>query len=176
VGSSARTAIGRWMMDRALATRLARAKAETVYNTIKRGGKIESAYILAADTIVSVGRRILGKAELLDEAASSLALLSGRSHRVYTALVLVTPEGKYRTRIVETRVRFKRLGRDELDAYLASGEWRGKAGGYAIQGIAGGFVMKLIGSYTNVVGLPLYETLRLLEGEKFPITFNWLKG
>ncbi len=163
-------------LPRALATRLARAKAETVYGTIKRDGKIQSAYILAADTVVSVGRRILGKAELLDEAASSLALLSGRSHRVYTAVVLATPEGKFRTRVVETRVRFKRLGRDELDAYLASGEWRGKAGGYAIQGIAGGFVMKLIGSYTNVVGLPLYETLRLLEGEKFPITFNWLKG
>ncbi|MBL4757072.1 MAG: Maf-like protein [Rhizobiales bacterium] len=163
-------------LPRALATRLARAKAETVFAAIKRDGKIESAYILAADTVVSVGRRILGKAELLDEAASSLALLSGRSHRVYTAVVLVTPEGKYRTRVVETRVRFKRLSRDELDAYLASGEWRGKAGGYAIQGIAGSFVMKLIGSYTNVVGLPLYETLRLLEGEKFPITFNWLKG
>ncbi len=163
-------------LPRALANRLARIKAETVYRNVKRDTTIGDAYILAADTVVSVGRRILGKAELLDEAASSLTLLSGRSHRVYTAVVLVTPDAKFRTRIVETRVRFKRLSREEVDSYLASGEWRGKAGGYAIQGIAGAFVIKLIGSYTNVVGLPLYETLRMLEGEKFPITFNWLKG
>lgn len=161
---------------RALANRLARAKAETVYANLKGDKDISQAFVLAADTVVSVGRRVLGKAELLDEAASAIELLSGRAHRVYTAVVLVTPEGKYRVRIVETRVRFKRLSRDEIDAYLASGEWRGKAGGYAIQGIAGAFVIKLIGSYTNVVGLPLYETIQLLEGEKFPVTFNWLKG
>ncbi len=88
--------------------------------------------------------------------------------RVYTGICLITPGGKLRQRLVETRVRFKRLTRDDMDRYLASGEWRGKAGGYAIQGRAGGFVLRLVGSYTNVVGLPLYETLALLEGEGFP--------
>lgn len=161
---------------RALANRLARIKAETAYSNARREEALEDSYILAADTVVCLGRRILGKAELMDEAANHLALLSGRAHRVYTSVCLATPKGRFRTRIVETRVRFKRLSRDELDAYLASGEWRGKAGGYAIQGLAGTFVVKLTGSYTNVVGLPLYETIRLLEGEGFPITFNWLKG
>ena len=161
---------------RSLANRLARIKAETAYSNALREEALEDSYILAADTVVCLGRRILGKAELMDEAANSLALLSGRSHRVYTSVCLATPNGRFRSRIVETRVRFKRLSRDELDAYLASGQWRGKAGGYAIQGLAGTFVVKLTGSYTNVVGLPLYETIRLLEGEGFPITFNWLKG
>ncbi len=161
---------------RSLANRLTRIKAETAYSKTRREKELEDSYILAADTVVCLGRRILGKAELMDEAAKSLALLSGRAHRVYTAVCLVTPKGGFRSRIVETRVRFKRISRDELDAYLASGEWRDKAGGYAIQGLAGTFVVKLTGSYTNVVGLPLYETVRLLEGEGFPITFNWLKG
>ncbi|CAG0911203.1 unnamed protein product, partial [Cyprideis torosa] len=93
---------------------------------------------------------------------------SGRSHRVYTGVTLVTPKGGMRHRLVETRVRFKRLSREEIEAYLASGEWRGKAGGYAIQGLAGSFVVKLVGSYTNVVGLPLYETVSLLTGEGYP--------
>ena len=126
--------------------------------------------------VVSVGRRILPKTEMLDEAANSLRLLSGRSHRVYTGICLVTPQEKFRTRLVETRVRFKRLSREELESYLASGEWRGKAGGYAIQGLAGTFVVKLVGSYTNVVGLPLYETVGLLTGEGFKVHFNWLSG
>ena len=89
---------------------------------------------------------------------------------------MVTPAGKLRQRLVETRVRFKRLSREELESYLASGEWRGKAGGYAIQGLAGTFVVKLVGSYTNVVGLPLYETVGLLDGEGYPVHFNWLSG
>ena len=100
-------------------------------------------------------------------------LLSGRSHRVYSGICLITPSGKLRQRLVETRVRFKRLSRDEIDAYLASGEWRGKAGGYAVQGLAGAFVVKLVGSYTNVVGLPLYETVALLAGEGFKVHANW---
>jgi septum formation protein len=86
----------------------------------------------------------------------------------------VTPNESFRQRMVETRVRFKRLTGEDIEAYLASGEWRGKAGGYAIQGLAGAFVVKLVGSYTNVVGLPLYETLALLQGEGFPIHFGWL--
>jgi septum formation protein len=87
---------------------------------------------------------------------------------------VITPRDAVRTRLVETRVRFKRLSTEDLDSYLASGEWRGKAGGYAIQGIAGAFVVKLVGSYTNVVGLPLYETVALLQGESYPVHFGWL--
>ncbi|MEL6872256.1 MAG: Maf family protein, partial [Pseudomonadota bacterium] len=95
-------------------------------------------------------------------------------HRVYTGVCILTPEDRVRSRIVETRVRFKRLSRSEIEAYIASREWRGKAGGYAIQGIGGCFVQKLIGSYTNVVGLPLTEVVNLLQGEGFPIHFNWV--
>jgi septum formation protein len=124
--------------------------------------------------VVSVGRRILPKPELTDEAAACLRLLSGRAHRVYTALCLVTPKGKVRSRVVETRVRFKRLSREEIETYLASGEWEGKAGGYAIQGRAGAFVTRLVGSYTNVVGLPLYETMTLLMGEGYPVYDRWM--
>jgi septum formation protein len=86
----------------------------------------------------------------------------------------VTAKGQMRQRLVETRVRFKRLTREDIDSYLASGEWQGKAGGYAIQGLAGGFVVRLVGSYTNVVGLPLYETVSMLQGEDFPVHFSWL--
>ena len=134
--------------------------------------ELRGSYILAADTVVAVGRRILPKAELLDEAAQCLRLLSGRNHRVYSGICLVTPKEDFRQRLVETRVRFKRLSDEDIEAYLASGEWRGKAGGYAVQGIAGSFVVKLVGSYTNVVGLPLYETVSLLSGEGFPDPFR----
>jgi septum formation protein len=116
----------------------------------------------------------LPKAELLDEASQCLRLLSGRNHRVYTAVCVVTPRESFRQRLVETRVRFKRLTATDIEAYLASGEWRGKAGGYAVQGLAGSFVVKMVGSYTNVVGLPLYDTIAMLEGEGFPVHFNWL--
>ena len=95
--------------------------------------------------------------DLLDEAAQCLRLLSGRNHRVYTAICLVTPKEAFRQRLIETKVRFKRLSEDDIQAYIGSGEWRGKAGGYAVQGIAGSFVVKMVGSYTNVVGLPLAE-------------------
>src|SRR6185437_13536215 len=138
--------------------------------------ELRGAYILAADTVVAVGRRILPKAELLDEAAQCLRLLSGRNHRVHTAICLVTPNQAYRQRLVETRVRFKRLSDEDIEAYLASGEWRGKAGGYAAQGIAGSFIVKIVGSYTNVVGLPLYEATALLGGEGYPIRFGWLNA
>jgi septum formation protein len=87
---------------------------------------------------------------------------------------MVMPNEGFRQRLVETRVRFKRLSADDIQSYLASGEWRGKAGGYAIQGLAGAFVVKIVGSYSNVVGLPLYETLALLSGEGFPVHFGWL--
>jgi septum formation protein len=163
-------------LPRALANRLARAKAEAALSTIRLDEELRGAYILAADTVVAVGRRIMPKAEMLDEAAQCLRLLSGRNHRVYTGICLVTPKEAFRQRLVETRLRFKRLATDELEAYLASGEWRGKAGGYAVQGLAGTFVVKMVGSYTNVVGLPLYETLSLLGGEGYPVHFGWLNA
>lgn len=163
-------------LPRAYANRLARAKAEAALETVRSDDELKGAYILSADTVVAVGRRILPKAELLDEAAQCLRLLSGRNHRVHSAVCLVTPKEAFRQRLVETRVRFKRLSEEDIDTYLASGEWRGKAGGYAAQGIAGSFIVKLVGSYTNVVGLPLYETTTLLLGEGYPIRFGWLNA
>ena len=160
---------------RSLAKRLSRAKAERAASILRRE-PVDNAYVLSADTVVAVGRRILPKADLPDEAMNCLRLLSGRAHRVYTGVCLMTPQGKTRQRLVETRVRFKRLSREEMEAYIASGEWRGKAGGYAIQGLAGTLVVKLVGSYTNVVGLPLYETIGLLTAEGFPIHLNWALG
>src|SRR6266542_4338613 len=112
----------------------------------------------------------------VDEASQCLRLLSGRNHRVHTAICLVTPKEAYRQRLVETRVRFKRLSEDDIETYLASGEWRGKAGGYAAQGIAGSFIVKIVGSYSNVVGLPLYEVTTLLSGEGYPIRAGWLNA
>lgn len=161
-------------LPRACANRLARTKAEAALSAVQLDEELRGSYIVAADTVVAVGRRILPKAELIDEAAQCLRLLSGRNHRVHTAICLVTPKEAFRQRLVETRVRFKRLSDQDIEAYLASGEWRGKAGGYAIQGLAGSFAVKIVGSYTNVVGLPLYETVNLLQGEGFPIHFGWL--
>ena len=161
-------------LPRNLAKRLSREKAEAAMAALKGDETMAGALVIAADTVVSVGRRILPKAELIEEAAGCLRLLSGRSHRVHTSVTLVTAKGQLRQRLVETRVRFKRLSREDLESYLASGEWRGKAGGYAIQGIAGAFAMKVVGSYSNVVGLPLYETMAMLLGEGYPLHFNWL--
>jgi septum formation protein len=162
---------------RELVKRLARAKAEVARRTARNREDMKDAFIVSADTVVTAaGKRILPKAEVVDEAAACLRLLSGRQHRVYTALCMVTPKDAVRERIVETRIRFKRLSREEVENYLASGEWRGKAGGYAIQGLAGAFVVKLVGSYTNVVGLPLYETMLLLDGEGYPVRLSWLNA
>lgn len=161
---------------RSLAKRLSKAKAEKALAALKAEPEYSGAFVLAADTVVAVGRRILPKAELIDEASNCLRLLSGRTHRVYSGICLITADGKLRQRLVETRVRFKRLGREELESYLASGEWRGKAGGYAVQGLAGTFVVKLVGSYTNVVGLPLYETVGLLTADGYKVHFNWLSA
>jgi septum formation protein len=163
-------------IPRAYATRLAREKAQAALANVSLDDELKGAFILAADTVVAVGRRILPKAELLDQAAQCLRLLSGRNHRVYTSICLVTPREAFRQRLVETRVRFKRLSEQDIESYLASGEWRGKAGGYAAQGVAGTFIVKLVGSYSNVVGLPLYETTTLLGGEGFPIRFGWLNA
>ena len=125
------------------------------------------AFVLAADTVVGVGRRILPKAEDEATARKCLDLLSGRRHRVYGGIALVCPDGTLRERTVMTMVAFKRLSRAETDAYLAGGEWRGKAGGYAVQGAAAAFVPGINGSYSNVVGLALCETVGLLHGNGF---------
>ncbi|MDH3581596.1 MAG: Maf-like protein [Hyphomicrobiales bacterium] len=161
-------------VPRSLVRRLAREKALAAHKLIAQEPDLDGALVLGADTTVAVGRRVVSKTELLEEAAAALQLLSGRTHRVCTAVCLVRGEGQIRGRVVETRVRFKRLSREEMESYLASGEWRGKAGGYAIQGIAGAFVRKLVGSYTNVVGLPLTEVVSLLQGEGYPVSFGWL--
>jgi septum formation protein len=161
-------------LPRKLAIRLADNKAMAARAKALQAGAAPNALVLAADTVVAVGRRILPKAETMEEASTCLRLLSGRSHRVYTGVSLQLPNGQLRRRLVETRIRFKRLSTREMESYVASAEWRDKAGGYAIQGIAGAFVVKLTGSYSAVVGLPLTETVALLAGEGYPVHFNWL--
>lgn len=160
---------------RAYVARVAKEKGLAAQKLIDEDPELAGSFILSADTIVCVGRRILNKPELVEEAARMLQLLSGRSHRVYTSICLITPSRKIRQRIVETRVRFKHLSEEEIDCFLVSNEWRGKAGGYAIQGMAGAFVERLIGSYTNVVGLPLTEVIKMLRSEDYPVTFHWMK-
>jgi septum formation protein len=143
------------------ALRLARAKAAAV------AARHPGAFVLAADTVVACGRRILPKALDAGEARACLTLLSGRRHRVHGGIALVLPDGRLVSRRVETAVLFKRLEAAEIEDYVASGEWRGKAGGYAIQGLAARFIRGIIGSYSNVVGLPLFETAGLLAGHGF---------
>jgi septum formation protein len=143
-------------LPRALAMRLARAKAAAV--------EAPGGLVLAADTVVAAGRRILPKAGTETDARRCLALLSGRRHRVLTAVVLVAPGRRGAECLVTSTVGFARLTTQHIEAYLASGEWFGKAGGYAIQGRAAAFVRFLSGSYSNVVGLPLFETAQLLRG------------
>ena len=128
---------------------------------------------LAADTVVGVGRRILPKCETPAEAEACLALFSGRGHRVFTGLALVTGKGAVRRRLVETRLRFKRLSPNEIEAYLDSGEWRGKAGRLCDPGPRRRVRRRLIGSYSNVVGLPLAETAALLAGEGYHVHRRW---
>jgi septum formation protein len=141
--------------------RLAEAKARAVMP------RHHGAFILAADTVVACGRRILPKAEDAATARACLTLLSGRRHRVYGGIALVTPAGDIAVRRVMSQVAFKRLSDPELRAYLDSGEWQGKAGGYAIQGKAAALIPFVSGSYSNVVGLPLYETAQLLAGRGY---------
>ncbi len=143
---------------RQLALRLALAKAEAA------AAAEPDTYVIGADTVVALGRRMFGKPEGEAEARRMLNLLSGRAHRVLTGVVVRAPDGRVASRLSETRLRWKRLSAAEVDALLQSGEWRGVAGGYRIQGRAAGFTLELQGSYSGVVGLPLYETLALLEG------------
>ena len=148
-------------LPRVYAARMAREKALAV-----AGG---AAHVLAGDTVVALGRRILPKAEDETTARHCLKLMSGRRHRVLSAIALRAPDGKLRERISETIVRFKPLSAAEIDAYIAGGEWHGKAGGYAIQGSAEGLIAWISGSHSGVVGLPLFETRALLKAAGFPI-------
>jgi len=141
--------------------RLAEEKARAVQP------RHSGAFILAADTVVACGRRILPKADDEATARACLALLSGRRHRVYGGVALLTPRGDLAIRRVVSQVAFKRLSNDEMTIYLAGGEWQGKAGGYAIQGRAAALISSVAGSYSNVVGLPLYETAQLLAGRGY---------
>jgi septum formation protein len=145
-----------------LARRLARAKAEAV------AARHPGALVLGADSVVAAGRRVLPKAETEAAARACLALLSGRKHRVHAGLCAIAADGRRAERLVTTTVAFKRLSPAEIEGYVATGEWRGKAGGYAIQGRAGVFVRFVSGSYSAVVGLPLAETAALLAGLGFP--------
>jgi len=145
------------------AARMGAAKAAAI-RAIEPG-----ALILAADTVVAVGRRILPKAENESEARAALGLLSGRRHRVLSAVTVIDATGTARHRLSTTIVAFKRFSADEIDAYVASDEWRGKAGGYAIQGQAEALVRQISGSHSGVIGLPLYETRALLRAAGYPL-------
>ncbi|KEC56539.1 Maf family nucleotide pyrophosphatase [Bartonella koehlerae] len=163
-----------------LAKRLAKEKALKAQETFlwryqSSGGKasVQKMVILAADTVVAVGRTILPSPESEDEAYECLRFLSGRAHKVYGAVCALNECGKITVKLVESRVRFKRLTSPMMEAYLYSGEWQGKAGGYAIQGKAGAFVVYIAGSYSNVVGLPLAETMDLLTAYHYPLLPHW---
>lgn len=159
---------------RALSIRLAREKAQRALEMPLVRALGANAFVLAADTVVGLGRRVLPKAETAEQARDCLSLLSGRSHWVYSTVCLIAPGNRVSNRCVETKVRFKRLSREDMDSYIASGEWRGKAGGYAIQGRAEAFVRMLTGSHSAVIGLPLYETVHLLEGAGYPVFHSWM--
>lgn len=148
-------------LPRVYAKRMAREKAEAAASA--------DGFVLAGDTVVAAGRRILPKAEDEATARKCLELLSGRRHRVLSSIALRAPDGSIRERLSETVVMFKRLSAAEIDSYITSGEWHGKAGGYAIQGIAEGLISRIQGSHSGVVGLPLYETRALLKAAGFAI-------
>jgi septum formation protein len=152
---------------RQLALRLAVQKGEAA-----RAG-LDGMYVISADTVVGVGRRILPKAESEADVRACLKLLSGRKHDVLTGVAVFAPDGRMASRLVEARVGFKRLSLQEVEGYVASGEWRGKAGGYGIQGKAGALVTEIAGSYPAIVGLPLYETVAMLEGLGYPVAQRW---
>ncbi len=149
-------------LPRAYAQRMAREKTRSI--AARHDGDLQQKLVLGADTVVACGRRILPKAIIEDDARRCLDMLSGRAHQVFTAIAVAAEKELIQERLVKTRVKFKRLSDQEKNQYLASGEWQGKAGGYAAQGAAAAFIMALNGSYSNVVGLPLYETAQLLSG------------
>ncbi len=155
--------VPRGELPKAHALRLAEEKARAT--AVRHPGDL----VLAADTVVAVGRRILPKVE--DEATlrACMKLLSGRRHRVLTGVALALPEGTMRSRVVETTITMKRLSNEEIDYYASHGEWRGKAGGYALQGYGEVYVRHIAGSYSNVVGLPLSETRHLLKSAGYDL-------
>ncbi len=153
-------------LPRPYARRIAREKADAIRKIRPNG------IVLAADTVVSCGRRILPKTETEAEARACLELLSGRAHKVMTAVAVISEAGEVRERLVETRVKLKRLTPVEISGYLSSGEWKGKAGGYGIQGRAGALISDLSGSYTGVVGLPVFETRNLLESLGYAVPMD----
>ena len=157
-------------LPRIHAQRLAAEKARKAQS--EWNGK--PAFILAADTVVAVGRRILPKARNDDEVRACLTMLSGRRHQVITAVALVAPDGKLRLRVAQTRVSLLNLSPAQIRSLVESREGVGKAGGYAIQGRADAFVRHLNGSYSNVVGLPLYETINMLQGAGYPVYYSWM--
>ena len=148
-------------LPRALALRLAQGKAQAVAENH------EGAYVLAADTVVGMGRRLLDKAHGADDVKRYISAMSGRRHHVYGGIALITPEGQMISRVVDTLVQFKRMSDFEIEQYVQSGEGEGKAGGYAIQGLAESYIKFISGSYSNVVGLSLYDTMQILNGVGF---------
>lgn len=148
-------------LPRDLALRLASAKAQAI------AAKHPDSFVLAADTVVGAGRKILDKAEDESYARHCLKTLSGRRHHVYGGIAMIAPDGKTITRCIDTLVQFKRLSDQNIENYIKSGEWNGKAGGYAIQGLAESYIKFIRGSYSNVVGLSLYDTIRILDGAGF---------
>lgn len=150
-------------LPRDVALRLAQEKAQKIYENNKE----KNAFILAADTVVACGRRTLPKGETEEDAYYCLKLISGRSHRIYGGLCIITPNGTVIKKCIETRVKFKHLSKQEIDQYVASGEWKGKAGAYGIQGRAEAFVKSIHGSHSNIVGLSLYDTMNILNGLDF---------
>jgi septum formation protein len=161
---------------RRLSIRLAEEKAAKAKLSPQLQNMQDAVYLVAADTVVGLGRRCLPKAESREVAEDCLWLLSGRSHWVYSTVVILDPKGKSSSRCCETKVRFKRLSREDVNTYLDSEEWRGKAGGYAIQGRAESFVRYMAGSYSGVMGLPMYETVHLLSGAGFPVHKRWVEA
>tara|TARA_B100000508_G_C11431550_1_gene263676 strand:- start:573 stop:1172 length:600 start_codon:yes stop_codon:yes gene_type:complete len=144
-----------------LALRLSEEKAKVVSNQTTQN--TSNHFILAADTVVACGQQILDKAENEDQALTYIKKLSGRRHRVYGGITLITPQKKVISRLSQTIVQFRKLSSSEIDAYITSNEWKGKAGGYAIQGLAGSYIKFISGSYSNVVGLSLYDTMNILK-------------
>ena len=148
---------------RDLAQRLSMEKAKHVFNQNK------NCYVLAADTVVACGQQVLDKATSAEQASKYIQKLSSRRHHVYGGITLITPEGKSITRLCDTMVQFKKLSAQDIRSYIESNEWNGKAGGYAVQGFAGSFVKYLSGSYSNVVGLSLYDTMNILQSGSYKI-------
>jgi septum formation protein len=146
-----------------------RMASEKVLKVRDQNAETVNHFVLAGDTVVACGQRILPKTEDEASARACLALLSGRRHRVYGGIALISPNGNLRTRLVTSTVRFRMLGQNDIDSYIATGEWQGKAGGYAIQGIAALFVQQISGSYSNIVGFSLFDVAAMLGGQGFDV-------